>query len=148
MRRARGSSLLLHVMLMLGDLGWRYTPSAMMCKIASLAPEAEQQLLANEETREAMLESFREAFRNSSGGVSANLNTFARPWGFALDEICMPTLLWHGRADRIVPPSMGTYLASQIPTCTTTFVEDADRYWVIENIGTVMSTLKRDLSAA
>ena len=147
MRRARGGSLLLQVMLMLGGRSWRYTPSAMMHKIASLAPEAEKQILADEETREAMLASFREAFRNGSGGVSADLNAFARPWGFSLNEIRVPTLLWHGKADRIVPPGMGEYLEDRIPDCTATFVDEGGHYWIVQNIGTVISALKARLTS-
>jgi pimeloyl-ACP methyl ester carboxylesterase len=146
MRHARGGSLLLQVMLMLGGRGWRYTPSAMMERIAKLAPDAEQHVLANEATRQAMLQSFREAFRNGSSGISSDLNLFARPWGFALNEIRVPTLLWHGKADRIVPPSMGDYIAGKIPDCSATFVEGG-HYWIVKNIKTVMSTLKGRLSA-
>jgi pimeloyl-ACP methyl ester carboxylesterase len=148
MRRTRGGSLLLKVMLMLGGRGWRYAPSAMMHKIASLAPEAEQRVLADEGTRDAMLESFREAFRRGSDGVSADLNAFARPWGFALDEIRVPTLLWHGLADRIVPPGMGEYLKSRIPDCTATLVEEGGHYWVVKNIESVISALSAKLASA
>jgi len=41
---------------------------------------------------------------------------FAAPWGFAPQLIAIPVLLAFGRADVLVPPSHGEWLAANIPT--------------------------------
>jgi pimeloyl-ACP methyl ester carboxylesterase len=40
---------------------------------------------------------------------------FLRPFGFAVDTIAVPTLVFHGRHDRFVPVSHGEWLARHIP---------------------------------
>jgi pimeloyl-ACP methyl ester carboxylesterase len=40
---------------------------------------------------------------------------FAEPWGFDLDAITVPVLVWQGEEDRFVPPSHGRWLAEHVP---------------------------------
>ena len=40
---------------------------------------------------------------------------FTRSWGFGLEEISVPTMIWQGSADLMVPFSHGQWLASQLP---------------------------------
>jgi len=40
---------------------------------------------------------------------------FVEPWGFALDAIAVPVLVWQGEQDRFVPPSHGRWLADHVP---------------------------------
>ncbi|EMA46179.1 alpha/beta fold hydrolase [Halococcus saccharolyticus] len=64
-----------------------------------------------------LLESGREATAHHGYGPLANeLAVFADDWGFDLDAVDVPTYLWYGKADRIVPVSMGLHYADRIPT--------------------------------
>jgi pimeloyl-ACP methyl ester carboxylesterase len=40
---------------------------------------------------------------------------FAAPWGFSLKEISVPTAIWQGSADLMVPFAHGQWLSSHIP---------------------------------
>ena len=59
--------------------------------------------------------------RNLQGGVDELYGwldddlAFTRDWGFALDSIQVPTYLWQGSADLMVPFHHGEWLAEQIP---------------------------------
>jgi pimeloyl-ACP methyl ester carboxylesterase len=43
-----------------------------------------------------------------------DLALFARHWGFQLDEVTVPVVVWHGLADVIVPPSHGHHQAARV----------------------------------
>lgn len=44
-----------------------------------------------------------------------DLALFARHWGFQLEEVTVPVVVWHGLADVIVPPSHGHHQAARLP---------------------------------
>jgi len=77
-------------------------------------PDADKALLADE-FGEWYVASYREAMRNGVDGSLDDLLAFGEPWGFALDEIEIPTMLWHGNADLALPVDHGRWLASRLP---------------------------------
>lgn len=58
--------------------------------------------------------SYREAMRSGVDGALDDLLAFAKPWGFALAEIDVPTMLWYGSADFALPVAHGRWLASRL----------------------------------
>jgi pimeloyl-ACP methyl ester carboxylesterase len=58
--------------------------------------------------------SYREAMRNGVDGALDDLLAFVKPWGFALGEIEVPTMIWHGDADLALPAAHGRWLASSL----------------------------------
>ncbi|MBS1836196.1 MAG: alpha/beta hydrolase [Actinobacteria bacterium] len=47
--------------------------------------------------------------------VAHDMALFARHWGFTLDEVRPPVVVWQGLNDTIVPPSHGHHQASRLP---------------------------------
>jgi pimeloyl-ACP methyl ester carboxylesterase len=63
--------------------------------------------------REAMRQGTRGAFHESLLTVS--------DWGFRLQDINMPVLLWHGEKDQNIPAAMAHYAATTIQNCEAGF---------------------------
>ena len=57
---------------------------------------------------------------------------FGQSWGFDLGAISVPTWLWYGKADTVVPPAMGLYLADAIPTAESHFYPDLGHLSTVE----------------
>jgi pimeloyl-ACP methyl ester carboxylesterase len=62
-----------------------------------------------------LMESMRRALALGVDGWLDDDLAFVAPWGFELDEIAVPVLLWQGEQDRFVPFSHGRWLAERIP---------------------------------
>jgi pimeloyl-ACP methyl ester carboxylesterase len=80
----------------------------------SLLPDVDRAALTGE-FGEDIAAGFREAVRTSVDGWLDDDLAFAKPWGFSFAEISVPTMIWQGSADLMVPFSHGQWLASQLP---------------------------------
>ena len=81
-------------------------------------PPSDQVLLGNPEIKRMFLATYREATRQGLDAFACELELVAKPWGFSLQEISVPTTIWHGTADNSTPIAMGQALARSIPTAT------------------------------
>lgn len=101
---------------------WNYTREVLPKSVLAHLPEADRQLLASPDLRNALLANWREAFRTGTRGMAWDGCLYAGPWGFSLEEIRVPVGLWHGEADVIVPARMGRDCATWIPNCRAQFL--------------------------
>jgi pimeloyl-ACP methyl ester carboxylesterase len=90
-------------------------------------PPVDAEVLQQDEYWHRLLADIREGFRNGTSGATWDIMLIARPWGFQLEEIHVPTYLWHGELDTNVPMSMGRAIARAIPNCQATFVPGEGR---------------------
>jgi pimeloyl-ACP methyl ester carboxylesterase len=87
------------------------------------APKADRELVAREDVREWMLALLSEALRPGIDGyVQDELILTVRPWGFRADRIDVPTYIWHGDVDTLVPVGAARYLARAIPAARARFL--------------------------
>ena len=80
--------------------------------------EADDAILADPATLQAMKEMIRESVRQGPLGFAADEADAFSPWGFSLTEIRQPVHVWCGGADQQVRQPNADYLASSIPRAT------------------------------
>lgn len=87
--------------------------------------EADDRVLADPATLEAMKALTREAARQGSVGLAADDTEAFTSWGFSVADIRQPVYIWSGGSDTIVGTNHGAYFAATIPRATlVTFAGD------------------------
>lgn len=81
--------------------------------LSSLLPDVDRAMLTDE-LGDDLAAQIRGGVARVDGWVDDDL-AFVQPWGFDLDEVQVPTLLWHGSADLMVPIAHGRWLADRLP---------------------------------
>ena len=82
--------------------------------LSSLLPEVDRRVLTDT-FAEDVIASMQEALRTGVDGWLDDDLAFVQPWGFDLDRISTPTLIWHGSEDQFSPIAHGRWLASHVP---------------------------------
>jgi len=90
------------------------TVDGIVSALGSLLPDVDRAVLTDE-FGEDLAAGFHEALRVGVDGWLDDDLAFIRPWGFDLDEVSIPTALWQGSADLMVPFAHGQWLASRLP---------------------------------
>ncbi len=79
----------------------------------TLLPDVDRAVLSGE-LGEDLIRNLQGGVQEVYGWIDDDL-AFTRDWGFALDDIRVPTYLWQGSADLMVPFHHGEWLAENIP---------------------------------
>jgi pimeloyl-ACP methyl ester carboxylesterase len=89
-------------------------PEELIASMATLLPPVDNAALEGAAGRE-FAAMFAEALRISVDGWVDDDLAFTRPWGFDPAAISVPTFLWQGDLDLMVPFAHGRWLAERIP---------------------------------
>ena len=77
--------------------------------------DGDREIMARPAQQERIKRHIQEAYRTGvDGWVDDNL-TFVAPWGFDLQELKVPTMVWFGLDDTLVPAAHGEWLAANTP---------------------------------
>jgi len=93
------------------------TADDVAASLDTLLSEVDRAALTGEYA-EDLAAGFREAVRMSVAGWLDDDLAFTRPWGFGLDEISVPVMIWQGSDDLMVPFAHGHWLARQLPAAS------------------------------
>ncbi len=74
--------------------------------------------------------------------VAHDMALFARHWGFRLDEVEVPVVVWQGLADVIVPPSHGHHQAARLPRGELRVREGQGHFAGFAEVGDVLERIR------
>jgi pimeloyl-ACP methyl ester carboxylesterase len=114
------------------------TATEIVTSFETLLPDVDRAVLTSE-FGEDLAANFREAVRTGVEGWLEDDIAFTRSWGFGLEEISVPVMIWQGSADLMVPFSHGQWLATRLPGASA-HLEDGEGH-----ISVVLGALDRML---
>ncbi|KTC92853.1 MULTISPECIES: alpha/beta fold hydrolase [Legionella] len=133
------------------QMNWmiRYTPMLMklMMKLSCKAlenpkrlnsilkqlPEADAKIFENNHYKESMILSIKEAFRQNASGVVDDFKLLPRPWGFDLEAIRCPFVIWQGGKDLQAPVKHAEIFAQQVPQANYVFLPEEGHISILHN---------------
>jgi pimeloyl-ACP methyl ester carboxylesterase len=96
----------------------RENPASLIAQLRPELPESDRRVVADSGIRAMLVRNYAEALRESADGWIDDALAFSLSWGFSLDRISVPVLLWHGEDDVFSPVEHTRWLAGRIPTAT------------------------------
>ncbi len=94
-----------------------------------------------------LLDCMNDGLSAGCAGPAHDLHLFGKPWGFPIEEVIVPCIIWQGTDDQTVPPRAAYALADRLPVCRLDRVPGAGHFWVIKNIGRVLDAVAVALKA-
>ena len=107
----------------------------------SSLPPPDQAALSDEHATDMLLASMTESFRPGAAGSAWEGRLLTRPWGFELEDVTVPVLMWQGDADVNCPLSTATHLSSAIPNASLTVLPDKGHFFILEQWGAIIREL-------
>ncbi|MEJ2556534.1 MAG: alpha/beta hydrolase [Anaerolineae bacterium] len=111
----------------------RNNPEKALSKMFEELPPLDKAAFDDPRVKQQYIDTMREAFRAGPDGVTLDKILTVKSWGFKLEDISIEVHLWHGEADRVVPPAMGRYLAGKIPNCRAKFIPGEGHFSLLPN---------------
>jgi pimeloyl-ACP methyl ester carboxylesterase len=123
----------------------RWAPGVAYTVLQQRVTPADRGVLRRSEVKANLQAAIREGLKPGVKGALQDLRLFCSPWGLALAEIDVPSVMWQGSDDTIVPPSAAYHLAAQLPNCRLDVIQEAGHYWGFGNFARVLDAVKAAL---
>ena len=90
--------------------------SSIMAGMTSLLTEVDKKALTkNTEMGQFVVDTVNESLKIGCDGWVDDDLAFINPWGFELNDIKVPVILYHGDEDKLAPFAHGEWLAKNLP---------------------------------
>jgi pimeloyl-ACP methyl ester carboxylesterase len=109
-------------------------------------PPADVEIMKDPALKEALRSEAPEAYRQGGRAVAHEAVMFARPWGFRLEDVKRPVLLWHGSDDKNAPLAMAKTMEARIPDCTAKYYEGEGHLYFFRRWPEISEALRRSAS--
>jgi pimeloyl-ACP methyl ester carboxylesterase len=125
----------------------RLAPGLAYRALMQRVPRSDRSVLARTEVKANLQTALREGLRPGIQGARQDLRLFCGAWGLPLDDIDVPTIVWQGSDDPIVPAGAAYHLAERLPNCRLDVVQDGGHYWVFGAFERVLDAMQAALRA-
>ena len=98
----------------------------------ALSP-ADRAILAAADSPADAVAFMKESVRQGTRGEVTEYVVFARPWGFALEDVPGPVHVWEGSEDKMLPPAYPKILLDHLPQATFTMVPGEGHISLLRN---------------
>jgi pimeloyl-ACP methyl ester carboxylesterase len=119
----------------------RFVPGAAYRALMQRVPRSDRIVLTRPEVKANLQTALREGLRPGIDGARQDLRLFCAPWGLPLKDIDVPTVVWQGSDDPIVPPGGAYYLAETLSNCRLDVVQGGGHYWVFGQFERVLDAV-------
>lgn len=100
----------------------QYNTALLIRLLALINAPPDRACLNSADIHSALMTSLPECFRQGASGALADLQRVQADWTPSLEVITAPVRIWHGTADRVVPPDHSHYLAQYLQRSRLTIV--------------------------
>ena len=116
-------------------------PKDLTYMLGSNLPGPDARTLGEVGIRRILADTYAEALRSGPHGWIDDVFALRREWGFRLDAIEGPVLLWHGADDNFSPPSHTRWLAEHIPGAVVEVQRDTAHFGAMEILPTILARI-------
>jgi pimeloyl-ACP methyl ester carboxylesterase len=125
-----------------------WSPEAAYRTLLQHVTSMDADVLSRPEVKANLQATFQEGLRPGIAGAQQDLSLFCVAWGFPLEAIDVPALLWQGSADTVVPPDAAYHLARRLPNCRLHVIPAAGHYWGFGQFDTILDAVATALRSA
>ncbi|MHA6760808.1 alpha/beta fold hydrolase [Streptacidiphilus sp. PAMC 29251] len=93
-------------------------PAALITQLLDEVVDSDLQVISDAGIRSLLRDNYQEAFRESGDGWIDDAMAFTHDWGFRVEDITVPVLLWHGQEDVFSPVRHSVWLRERMPGST------------------------------
>jgi pimeloyl-ACP methyl ester carboxylesterase len=104
-------------------------------------PVPDQEALDDPGIAQIVAQSMADGLRPGADGWIDDDLAFCRPWGFAPDRVRVPTGVWHGTEDTLVPPAHASWLAAAVPAAEGHVIVGAGHFGPLREIESILRWL-------
>jgi pimeloyl-ACP methyl ester carboxylesterase len=120
----------------------RFAPGVAYHLLMQRVPRSDRAVLVRPEVRTNLRTALREGLRPGIDGARQDLRLFCAPWDLPLEDIDVPTVVWQGSDDTIVPPGGAYHLAEALPNCRLDVIQGGGHYWVFGQFERVLDAVQ------
>ncbi len=123
--------------------GLKHLSDRRLVRLLGGIPEPGREVLSDIESAPLVFGPLREGYRQGSEGIRRDLWLMTLPWGFRIEDVPGPVLLWHGKQDFDVPVLLARGVARRLRSCDARFIAGAGHLWILSHVEEVLTELAR-----